>query len=164
MKANTLLDNIKDKLKIAPREFYVALVIIVGCVLGFIGRQVWPVNENLNSTISADSLIYILDSLAEQEKQTYVGSNIQNEPIEELAKLDKKNYPPSTKKSDFTGVVNINTASKKDLMQLYNIGNKTAESIIEYRKHKPFRRIEDILYVKGIGAKTFEKIKNNICI
>ena len=60
--------------------------------------------------------------------------------------------------------VNINTAPKEELMLLNNIGKSKAEAIVEYRKTKPFETIEDIMNVKGIGLKMFERIKNNICV
>ena len=61
-------------------------------------------------------------------------------------------------------VVNINTASAEELMSLNGIGEKTAAAIIEYRKDSPFEKPEDIMYVKGIGEKKYENIKNSICV
>ena len=58
--------------------------------------------------------------------------------------------------------VNINTASKEELMSLKGIGETTAEAIIEYRKENKFTKIEDIKNVKGIGDKKFESIKEDI--
>ena len=60
------------------------------------------------------------------------------------------------------GAVNINTASKEELMTLKGIGEATAEAIIEYRKENKFTKIEDIKNVKGIGDKKFESIKEDI--
>ena len=60
-------------------------------------------------------------------------------------------------------LININTASKEDLMTLPGIGGATAESIIEYRKERRFERIEDLMNVSGIGEAKFNKIKDLIC-
>lgn len=60
--------------------------------------------------------------------------------------------------------ININNATKGELMELYGIGEKTAQNIIEYRNSHRFNHIEDIKNVKGIGDKKYEKIKNEICI
>lgn len=60
------------------------------------------------------------------------------------------------------GAVNINTASKEELMTLKGVGEATAEAIIEYRKENKFTKIEDIKNVKGIGDKKFESIKEDI--
>ena len=58
--------------------------------------------------------------------------------------------------------VNINKATIKELDSLNGIGYKKAEAIIEFRKTHPFKKIEDIMKVRGIGFKTFEKIKDEI--
>ena len=62
-------------------------------------------------------------------------------------------------------LININTASAGELTSLKGIGEKTAQAIIEYRqKNGPFKTIEDIKNVKGIGDKKFEAIKGSICV
>lgn len=60
--------------------------------------------------------------------------------------------------------VNINTASKEELMKLPNIGDKRADSIIEYRQNNKFENIEDIKKVSGIGNNYFEQMKELIKI
>lgn len=63
-----------------------------------------------------------------------------------------------------TGKVNINTDSKEQLMTLTNIGDVVADRIIEYRKANPFKSPEDVMKVKGVGEKTFEKNKDRIIV
>ncbi|MDD7306338.1 MAG: helix-hairpin-helix domain-containing protein [Peptoniphilaceae bacterium] len=58
--------------------------------------------------------------------------------------------------------ININTASKEELMSLPNIGEKRADSIIEYRENNRFEKIEDIKNVTGIGDKYYEQMKELI--
>jgi len=60
--------------------------------------------------------------------------------------------------------ININTATKEELMSLPGIGNATAEAILEYRKENKFNEIDDIKNVKGIGDAKFEKIKGQISV
>ena len=61
-------------------------------------------------------------------------------------------------------LVNINTASKEELMTLPGIGESRAESIIAYREQNGgFNSIEDIMKVSGIKDAAFSKIKNYIC-
>lgn len=60
--------------------------------------------------------------------------------------------------------VNINTAPKEQLTALKHVGDALADRIIEFRKDKPFTKIEDIMEVKGIGSKVFEANKDNICV
>ena len=61
--------------------------------------------------------------------------------------------------------ININTASKSELMELEGIGEVTAQAIIDYReKNGRFKTIEEIKNVSRIGEKSFEKIKDKITI
>ncbi len=61
--------------------------------------------------------------------------------------------------------ININNADMEDLISIPGIGAKTAKAIIEYRhKHGPFRSIDEIKNVKGIGTKKFNRIKNYIVV
>ena len=66
--------------------------------------------------------------------------------------------------ADTFGLININTATKEELMLLEIIGEKTADAIIEYRAKNTFKTPHDIVKVYGIGEKTYEKIKNKICV
>jgi competence protein ComEA len=58
--------------------------------------------------------------------------------------------------------IDLNTATMEQLHSLKGIGHKKAVAIIEYRKEHKFTKIEDIMKVKGIGKKMFDKIKNEI--
>ncbi len=67
--------------------------------------------------------------------------------------------------NDVVSCININTADIETLTQLKGIGEKKAEKIIEYRnQNNGFKCIEEIMEVSGIGEKTFENIKNEICV
>jgi comEA protein len=56
--------------------------------------------------------------------------------------------------------VNINTAGLMEIEALPNIGMSKAKDILEYRdKNGPFRSLDDLTKIKGIGEKTLEKIK-----
>jgi len=56
--------------------------------------------------------------------------------------------------------VNLNNATVTELMQLPRVGAKTAERIVAFRKqHGSFQRPEELMNVKGIGEKSFAKLK-----
>lgn len=63
-----------------------------------------------------------------------------------------------------SNMVNINTASKEELMLLNGIGEAKAESIIAYRKANPFKTTKEITNVKGIGDSIYELISDYICV
>ena len=61
--------------------------------------------------------------------------------------------------------VNLNAATLDQLETLPGIGRKTAERIVEYRtKSGGFKKIEELMNVKGIGEKSFLKIKPMIFV
>ena len=66
-------------------------------------------------------------------------------------------------KPDVVGTVNINTASATELEKLPGIGPKTAGRIIEYRqKNGSFKKIEELMNVRGVGEKNFLKLRTQI--
>lgn len=63
------------------------------------------------------------------------------------------------------GKVNLNTAGKEELLTLPGIGEDKAEKILAYRQeHGPFKTVDDILEVPGIGEGILENIKDLIII
>lgn len=61
--------------------------------------------------------------------------------------------------------ININTASAAELESLPGIGPKTAARILEYRqKNGPFKKIEDLMNVRGLGEKNFLKLKAQLTV
>lgn len=59
--------------------------------------------------------------------------------------------------------VNINTANLDELQTLPRIGEKVAQRIIDYREeHGQFKKIEELMKVRGVGEKTFKLIKDKI--
>jgi competence protein ComEA len=66
--------------------------------------------------------------------------------------------------AQLTGVVNINTATADELMLLPGIGPAKANAIIALRSAESFKGTEDLLKVKGIGDKLYEKIKGFVTV
>jgi len=61
--------------------------------------------------------------------------------------------------------INLNKAGINALISLPGIGRHIALNIIDYRtRHGEYRRLEDLLKVKGIGAKKLEKIRDHITV
>jgi len=66
-------------------------------------------------------------------------------------------------KAALEGKININQANAEELTRLPGVGMKTAGNIVHYREeHGPFKSVEDLSNVKGIGGKKLEKIREQI--
>ncbi len=76
-----------------------------------------------------------------------------------VAALAQKGKAASTEK------VNLNTATLEQLQTLPGIGPAMAKRVIEYRtKIGKFNKIEELINVKGIGEKRFQKIKDRLLV
>ena len=64
-----------------------------------------------------------------------------------------------------TEKINVNTASAEELTALPGIGKAYADRIVEYReKNGPFKKVDDLLNVRGIGEKTLERIRDRVTV
>ncbi|MBN2341772.1 MAG: helix-hairpin-helix domain-containing protein [Deltaproteobacteria bacterium] len=61
-------------------------------------------------------------------------------------------------------MVNVNSASEAELAFLPGVGPSTAKRIVAYRAKQPFQQEQHLMRVKGIGRKTFLKLKPFICV
>ncbi len=61
-------------------------------------------------------------------------------------------------------LVNINSASAEELAALPGIGESKAKAIVEYRAADPFKTVDDLKKVKGIGDKMLETLRPDITV
>lgn len=77
----------------------------------------------------------------------------------------KEHSSNKSSKEASQAMINLNIASKQDLMSLQGIGEVKADAIVAHRKQiGKFTTIEQLLDVKGIGAKTLEKNRHRLCL
>lgn len=62
------------------------------------------------------------------------------------------------------GVVNINTATVAELCYLPGVGETKAQAIVAQRQGKEYKKVEDIMRVKGIGRKSFQKMRPYLAV
>ena len=101
-----------------------------------------------------------VDSLAEVSKPEN-NDSIRNDVLE----LKDKPYESNKKKEPAEKSINLNTASREELMKISGIGDKTAGNILSYREEKgKFKSLEELMNVKGIGNAKFAKFKKYLYI
>lgn len=109
------------------------------------------------------SKINLSKKLVDSDKVVIPKKQIENDAVNTNNNEESSEDIVNTNKMS-TDKVNINEASKDEIMTLKGIGESTADKIIEYRKNQKFKKIEDIMNVKGIGQNKYNLIKDNICI
>ena len=73
--------------------------------------------------------------------------------------------PPVAATAVSLEVVNLNSATAAQIASLPGIGPKTADLVVQYRqKNGPFKKIEEIMNVRGVGEKSFLKIKDRLSV
>ena len=73
--------------------------------------------------------------------------------------------PAAAPAGDVSGVINVNSASAEQIAFLPRVGIKLAERVVAYRKSNgPFKKIEDLMEVKGVGEKLFVALKPHLTV
>lgn len=156
-------------------ERIVLICLLLGLVCSTVGliiidKQSTQVNlVTLEHYIQVVQTPPVLDSdqiLAEQQEHEMTQQQLNNQPTidqEESINVIETEQSKTQLDSSTSTKVNINTATLEQLQQLKGIGPSKARAIIEEReKGGPFKTIEDIKRVKGIGDKTFQSIKESL--
>ncbi len=159
--------NVKDEVPVYicgevlnPGVYYVSPKAIINEVVLLAGgfKEEADKNQlNLASVVIPNSKIYVPKIGEEIDK---INDSYEN-------RSDSQSQPVNNQEKNFsdTHLININTADQSTLEQLPGIGKAKAQAIIEYRnQNSGFKSIEELLNVSGIGQKTFDKLKNLVCI
>jgi len=62
------------------------------------------------------------------------------------------------------GTINLNTATERELMLLPGVGPATAAKMVAYRDRHAFRRVSHVMRIKGIGKKTFARLRPYLAV
>jgi competence ComEA-like helix-hairpin-helix protein len=152
--------------KVSKPELIAAIVVLLGAAFAPLKNYFQADESKLPYT--PERFYAILDSLAELERSSYIGSDPSGKPDSLLALADtlteKDNLFPKSMKKDLPKdlKISLNSSSKAELMRIPNVGAATANKIIEYRDAHKFKSIDEIKNIKGIGEKKFDKMKANL--
>jgi comEA protein len=81
------------------------------------------------------------------------------------AKPVKAAKPTKVAAAASTEIINLNTATATQIATLPGIGPKTADLVVQYRqKNGPYKKIEEIMNVRGVGEKSFLKLKSRLTV
>jgi competence protein ComEA len=149
-----MLKKVSEKIGFTQTEIKVTLLLLVIFLLGFTYKTFFR-NNGLTSYKNFDY---------SKEDSTFLNSGSQ---IDTAGSPDKENILELNKRNKFPAKViaaeksiNLNKAGVDVLITIPGIGKRTAENIIEQRtKLGGFKRVDDLLKVKNIGAKKLDKIK-----
>lgn len=168
MKYENILNTIQTKFKISRFELTAILIILLGAAIAIPSGELYKAKENVEST--SPELSQLIEEFAHNSTTTYIGSDASGVADSILISGDtvfatESKFPTSTKKQITDGTkISLNKASKTELMRIPNVGDATANRIIEYRSRNKFKRIQDIMNVKGIGEKKFEKMQKHLAL
>lgn len=111
-------------------------------------------------------IVYTKEEIDKYRKENLSNSEIGKKLQNKILTIDENNdanLKESNDKEDDDKIININTATREDLLSITGIGESKADNIIKYREENgDFENIEDIKNVNGIGESLFEKIKDYI--
>ena len=154
--------DIKGSVK-KPGVYQVSADSIVWDIVNLSGgftKNAYTKNINLSQKVKDEMVIYVF-SKSEMSK---MNNTVKTDTACTTNVINYDNCITTEKKETNTVLVNINTASKEELMNVSGIGASKADSIIAYRIKTPFSKIEDIMNVSGIGESLFDKIKKYITV
>lgn len=154
--------DVKGSVK-KPGVYQVSADSIVWDIVNLSGgftKNAYTKNINLSQKVKDEMVIYVFS----KNEMLKMNENVKTDTTCTTNIINYDNCITTEKNEASTVLVNINTASKEELMNVSGIGASKADSIIAYRIKTPFSKIEDIMNVSGIGESLFDKIKKYITV
>lgn len=162
-----MFDKLSKKLNLTTTELKISGFLILTLFVGILIKFITGVNEKTELTFfnyaQIDSIFFNSDENDNNYSEN-VNKNVDYK--QEVFDFNERSFNKINSRQILAEKsINLNKASKQELMSLPGIGEATAENIIALRKKiGGFRKPEDLLKVKGIGSKKLDKIIKYIFI
>lgn len=152
--------RLQQRLALTNRELNTLAAILAlmaaGVVIRHVRHGLMPYNADYYDTYFAH-----LDTLGNGPDSAAVSPANPPAPHTERREITSSQTPPPP----LTEPLSINRATAAELEQLPRIGPRTAERIVAFREaNGPFRRVEDLLQIKGIGEKTLDGLRPHVVV
>lgn len=97
---------------------------------------------------------------------TALGEQYRNRSVPEAPASPQSTQAPNTSSTkNVRTVINLNTATRQQLIMLPGIGPAFADRILEYRTHKgSFTSVDELVNIKGIGKKKLEQLRPHVIV
>ena len=110
-------------------------------------------------------IVYSKEEVTNFKKTKEIEQQVQNQCVQKDENSLKNDACISSNNNISTNKISINNATKEELMTLPGIGESKAKDIIDYRtKNGPFKKLEDLKNIPGIGENVYNNLKENITL
>ena len=110
-------------------------------------------------------IVYSKEEVTNFKKTKEIEQQVQNQCIQKDENSLKNDACISSNNNISTNKISINNATKEELITLPGIGESKAKDIIDYRtKNGPFKKLEDLKNIPGIGENVYNNLKENITL
>lgn len=142
------------------KEKHIITVIVMSCIV-IISIVVLAASKYASNNASVTTFIVNSPTSASSDSSEYDRMEIENT----TASATDTDVTSGAEAPSEPLYININTASKDELMELHGIGSVIADEIISYRsRNGGFRNIEELMNVKGIGKVLFSELESCIYV
>ena len=110
-------------------------------------------------------IVYSKEEVTNFKKTKEIEQQVQNQCVQKDENSLKNDACISSNNNISTNKISINNATKEELMTLPGIGESKAKDIVDYRtKNGPFKKLEDLKNIPGIGENVYNNLKENITL